>query len=79
MSGFAQRFREEGLEQGRKQGIEQGLQQGEAAVLLSLLEEKFGSEVVQAYRERVEQADADTLLEWSKRILTAEDPEAVFH
>ena len=83
MSGFAQRFREEGLkqgmEQGRQEGMEQGLQQGEAAVLLRLLERKFGAAAAEAYRERVEQADADTLLEWSERILTAEDPEAVFH
>ncbi len=27
----------------------------------------------------IQEADAETLLEWSDRILTAETPEAVFH
>ncbi|WP_420827240.1 DUF4351 domain-containing protein [Halochromatium roseum] len=30
-------------------------------------------------RQQIQAADAETLLEWSDRILTAETPEAVFH
>jgi hypothetical protein len=58
--------------------IEQGRQQGEAAVLLRQIERKFGTPS-QAVRERVFSADAETLLNWSERILTAESVEAVLH
>jgi predicted RNase H-like HicB family nuclease len=51
-------------------GPTQGLQQGEAQMLLRLLERKFG-EVLEAVRQRIEVADAETLLEWSERVLTA--------
>ena len=30
-------------------------------------------------RERIQQTDAETLLDWSKRILTAKTPEDVVH
>jgi len=59
--------------------IEQGMQQGEAAVLMMLLQEKFGAVSVDAHRERIKAAKPDQLLRWSKRILTAETPETVFH
>jgi hypothetical protein len=61
---------EKGIEQGRAKGREEGIEQGEARVLLRLLTLKFGplSAPVQA---RVESADADTLLLWSERVLTA--------
>jgi len=61
-----------------EQGREQGRQQGEAAVLLRLIERKFGKPS-EAVRERVFGADAETLLNWSERILTAESVEAVLH
>jgi len=67
MSAFADRF------------IEQGMQQGEATVLMMLLQEKFGADSVDAHRERIKAANPDQLLRWSKRILTAETPETVFH
>jgi flagellar biosynthesis/type III secretory pathway protein FliH len=74
MSTFAERFRQEGLEQ----GIEQGLQQGEAAVLLRLLERKFGTLPSEA-RQRIREADAETLLAWSERVLTACSLDEVVH
>jgi len=43
------------------------------------MDRKYGPKAVAAYRERVEQADADTLLEWAERVLTAETIDAVFH
>lgn len=70
MSTFAERFREEGLQQ--------GLQQGEAMMLLLQLERKYGSAALAAYRDRVEQADSETLLRWSERILTADSIDGVF-
>jgi hypothetical protein len=58
--------------------IEQGQQQGEAALLLRQIERKFGppSEDI---RQRVMNADADTLLVWAERILTADSVDAALH
>lgn len=59
-----------------KQGLQQGLQQGEAAVLIRLLERKFGV-LTEALRRRIERADAETLLIWSERTLVAQSPDEV--
>ena len=56
-----------------------GIQRGEAIILLALLQEKFGPDTVDAYRERVTAAEPEQLLQWSKRILSAETPETIFH
>jgi len=64
-----------GIKQGERQGVQQGVQQGEATVLLRLMRLKYGEPAVEAYRRRIEQADADTLLRWSERLLTADTPE----
>jgi hypothetical protein len=58
--------------------IEQGRQQGQAAVVLRLIERKFGPPTADI-RERVLSADAERLLDWSERILTAETLESVLH
>ncbi|MBK1617754.1 hypothetical protein CKO42_04650 [Lamprobacter modestohalophilus] len=64
-------------------GIEKGkilgMQQGEAMILMTLLQEKFGSDSLEAHRERISAAKPEELLQWSKRILTAETPETIFH
>ncbi len=64
-------------------GIEKGkilgMQQGEATILMLLLEEKFGSAALEAHRERIAAAQPEELLQWSKRILSAETPETIFH
>lgn len=60
----------QGLREGREEGLRQGLQQGEAALLIRLLERKFGP-LDASVRERVEASDADRLLLWGERILTA--------
>lgn len=57
---------------------EEGRRDGEAAVLLLQIESKFGAPS-EAVRRRIAQADPETLLAWSKRILTAEDLDAVLH
>ena len=52
-------------------GRQEGRQEGEAAIVLRLLTLKFGAPS-DAVRQRIESADADTLLQWSERILTAQ-------
>jgi hypothetical protein len=70
MSGFAERFRQEGMEM--------GAQQGEARVLMRQLQAKFGA-LPDAVRARVEAADESTLLLWSERVLTARRIDEVVH
>jgi hypothetical protein len=68
---------QQGLEQGRQEGRQEGRKEGEAAILLRQISLKFGppSEHVRA---RIEAADADTLLDWSARILAAEGVDDIF-
>ncbi len=70
MSSFAERFRQEGMQQGMQQGIQRGMQQAEKTVLLRQLRQKFGEVPLEA-RRRIEAADAETLLEWLDRVLSA--------
>ena len=65
MSSFAERFRQQGIQRGK----EEGKQEGEAVMLLRLLQLKFG-DVPPAIRQEIERADAQTLLQWSERVLT---------
>jgi len=58
--------------------IEQGQQQGEAKILLHQIEQKFGPPS-ESVRQRLAEADPDTLLYWSERILTADNLDAVLH
>ena len=69
--------REEGREKGREEGREEGRQEGEVRVVLRLLRLKFGP-LDPEIEERVHSADADRLLGWSERILTAESLQDVF-
>ena len=78
MSGFAERFIEQGMQQGVQQGLQQGMQQGKARVLLRQLTRRFGQLPVETVR-KIEAADADTLLGWSERVLTATTLEEVLH
>jgi hypothetical protein len=57
-------------------GERRGEQQGEATMLLFLLEQKFGT-APESVRQRVQQADPDTLLRWSGRVLTEDSIEDV--
>ena len=68
MTRFAERF----LEKGREEGIGQG----EARVLLRQPTLKFGP-LPDPVRARIESADADTLLRWSERVLSADHLEDV--
>jgi hypothetical protein len=60
----------------REEGTKIGIQLGEATMLLFQLEQKFGA-VPDAMRQRVQQADPDTLLRWSGRVLTEDSLEGV--
>jgi len=60
-------------------GIEKGMQQGEATIMLRLMARKYGVDVTAAYREQIEKADVETLLEWSERLLFADKIEDIFH
>ncbi|MFY9824235.1 MAG: Rpn family recombination-promoting nuclease/putative transposase [Thermoanaerobaculia bacterium] len=66
-----------GLKEGRQKGVREGRQEGEARFLLRLLERKFGRIDPQT-RRRVRGADAERLLLWGERVLTAERLEEVF-
>jgi hypothetical protein len=76
MSSFAERFIQQGKQEGKQEGREEGRQEGEAVVLLRLLQLKFGA-VPETVRRRIEDADAQTLLAWSERVLTATSIEQV--
>ncbi|MBS0003559.1 MAG: transposase [Thioalkalivibrio sp.] len=62
---------------GIQKGLEQGRQEDEAAILLRLIALKFGAPTEEV-RARIQEADADTLLDWSARILTAERVDDIF-
>ena len=64
-------------EKGIEKGIIEGKAQGQASVLLKQLQIRFGG-IDSQYRQRIEEADADTLLLWAERILTADSIEDVF-
>jgi hypothetical protein len=58
-------------------GRQEGRQEGQATLLLSLLAVKFGP-LGEADRQRILDADAETLLQWSTRLLSARTLEDVF-
>ncbi len=74
--GLVATLLEEGWQKGRNEGCQEGRQEGEADLLLRLLELRFGP-LADALRERIRSADAEALLLWSERILTAATPEDV--
>ncbi len=73
MEQWTSRARQQGIER----GIELGQAQGEAALLLRQLERKF-ARLPPKYRTLLGQADAQTLLRWGERILSAQTVEEVF-
>ena len=72
---------EKGLEKGRQEGLEQGIEKGlargESLVLRRLLTLRFG-EIPEAVQQRIDAADAETLLLWSERVLTASTLDDIF-
>ena len=66
-----------GLSEGMTRGRAEGRREGETEMLLHLLRLRFGPLPVEI-EVRVTAADAETLLRWSERVLTASSLEAVF-
>lgn len=67
----------ESIDRWNREIREEGRQEGEARVVLRLLRLKFGP-LEPGVEERVRSADADRLLAWSERILTAASLQDVF-
>jgi len=66
----------EAREAGLQQGLQQGHREGHQEILLQLLHLRFGP-LSEAVGARIAQADADTLLQWSARVLSAATAEEV--
>ena len=61
----------------REEGRQEGRQEGEARLVLRQLRLKFGP-LEPEIEDRVRSADADRLLEWGERVLTAASLQDVF-
>jgi len=70
-------IREEGLQEGLQKGHQKGRQEEGVRMVLRLLRFKFGP-LESEIEERVRAADADRLLEWGERVLTAESLQDIF-
>jgi hypothetical protein len=78
MMTFTERVKQEsfqagvqrGVLQGEQRGEQRGVQQGGARIPLRQHTLKFGS-LPPTIQQLVSEADADTLLTWSERVLTA--------
>lgn len=68
----------QGRDEGRRQGREEGRRQGEAELLMRLLTRRFGP-LDRSQRRRLETADAEQLLEWGERFVTARSLGEVFN
>jgi len=67
----------ETVQEWTQQWLEEGRQQGEARLLSRQLEQRFGP-LTDSDRARINQADADELLSWAERLLTAQTLSEVF-
>ncbi|MCY2987371.1 MAG: DUF4351 domain-containing protein [Planctomycetota bacterium] len=67
---------EQWTRQWKEEGRQEGRQGGEAGLLLRQLERKFGP-LEAVVRERITRADAERLLVWGERVLTADRLEDV--
>jgi predicted transposase/invertase (TIGR01784 family) len=65
-----------GIAKGMAEGMAKGISQGESAMLLELLELRFNA-LDESVRQRIAEADAETLLRWGKRIFQATSAEEV--
>ncbi len=52
--------------------------ENEAALFMRQFARRHGEAALERWRQRIEAADAETLLEWRKRLLFAPTPEEVF-
>lgn len=66
-----------GIEQGIERGIERGEHKGQVQQLLRQIQLKFG-DISPAHKNAIQNANSQTLLVWSERILTANSLEQLF-
>jgi hypothetical protein len=76
-SDFAKKYYGAGREEGREEGLEEGIEEGRRDTLRELLELRFG-ELPADVTSRLEQADAELLSRWTRRVLTAATLAEVF-
>lgn len=62
---------QQGIEQGIEQGIQKGIQQGQRALLLRLLQRRFGSQVGAETERRLAVASSEQIATWAERVLSA--------
>ncbi len=74
---WTREWKQEGWQEGRQEGWQEGKQEGLATILIHLMRLKFG-ELDQQTLRRVHAADAEQLLVWSERILSANSIEEIF-
>jgi predicted transposase/invertase (TIGR01784 family) len=67
---------EKGLEKGMEMGLQQGVLQGRQELFLLMLNSKFG-ELSQDVHAKVRQSSPEKIEKWTKRIFSAETPEAL--
>ena len=73
MTGFAQRYRDEGMQQ----GIQEGRVEGERRVLERLLQRRFGTLSAED-TERLTDASMEDLETWAENVLDAQTLDDVF-
>jgi hypothetical protein len=69
-SDFAKKYVAEGVAEGVKEGTKKGIELGYREVLRELLHQRFG-ELPADVMARLDEAEADTLRAWARRVLTA--------
>jgi predicted transposase YdaD len=69
-------FLSEVFEKGLAQGVVQGVEEGRAAMLVEVLEARFGP-LTEEVRRRIGAADSATLVAWGRRTVTASTLEEV--
>lgn len=77
MPTIAETWLEQGRAEGRNEGRAEGVQLGEKRILLRQLELRFGA-LPKVYQQRIAAADSETLLQWSERLLSAQQLPDVF-
>ena len=66
-----------GIKQGLENGVRKGREEGEAALLLRILERRFGPLPINV-KHRIASTDAETLLVYGERVLDAKSLDDIF-
>jgi predicted transposase YdaD len=77
LASRAENWKQQWLQEGRREGRQEGILKGESALLIRLLERRFGALPGWA-RDRIASADIADLEEWSLRVLDAASLDEVF-